>query len=224
MAVAAVDPAGYRPFAPQVVVDALGVWERLDEGELVVTHEHADRLGVALGGHVVLGGRDGVRLRVGALATNGVPPVAEALVADDMAPRLGLDGVAPTLLVSVADGFEVGTVAATVERRTGRAVEVVPDPRAPREVTPAPPSGDTVWDVLAACESSGDWQANTGNGFYGGLQFLPESWWLVGGTGMPHEATREEQIARAERLLALQGWVAWPVCSIRVGLRVDGAG
>ena len=81
-----------------------------------------------------------------------------------------------------------------------------------------------MWDVLAGCESSGDWHANTGNGYYGGLQFLPESWWLVGGQGMPHEASREEQIRRAELLLARQGWVAWPVCSIRVGLRSDPAG
>lgn len=223
LVVAAVDPVAYRPFAPQVVVDEVGVWERLAEGAVAVTHEHARRLGLALGGQVRLGGAGGVDVRVGAFASNGVPPVGEALVSDALASRLGLDVVAPTLLVGVDEGADPTEVADRVADRLGVAPEVVPDPRAPSPVAPAPPRGDTVWDVLAACESSGDWHANTGNGFYGGLQFLPESWWLVGGSGMPHEATREEQIARAERLLALQGWVAWPVCSIRVGLRPDPA-
>jgi len=78
---------------------------------------------------------------------------------------------------------------------------------------------DEAWLALAACESSLDWAADTGNGYYGGLQFLPSSWELVGGTGLPSEAHPLEQIARAERLLAIQGWVAWPVCSVKLGLR-----
>lgn len=219
MTVASIDPVLYRPFAPEVVAETAGVWDRLAEGELAVTHEHAARLGLELGGPVLLGGADGVGLRVGALASNGLPPVAEAIVGRDAGARLGLDAVAPTLLVAVTADGDPGDVAARLGERLGRPATVVPDPRAPAAVTPAPPQGDTVWDVLAACESSGDWRANTGNGFYGGLQFLPESWWLVGGRGLPHEASRDEQILRAERLLAIQGWVAWPVCSVRVGLR-----
>jgi hypothetical protein len=74
------------------------------------------------------------------------------------------------------------------------------------------------WGALAECESGGDWQINTGNGYYGGLQFSLTSWRGVGGTGYPHEATRAEQIARAEKLLAVQGWGAWPTCSQIVGL------
>jgi LysM repeat protein len=75
------------------------------------------------------------------------------------------------------------------------------------------------WEALAECESSGDWSINTGNGYYGGLQFLPSSWEAVGGQGMPHEASKAEQIQRAELLLAEQGWGAWPACSSQLGLR-----
>lgn len=219
LTVAAVDGEEYRRFAPQVVADTPGVWERLADGELVVTHEHARRLGLDLGGPAWLGGDARVRVRVGALASNGIPPVAEALVDRTTGARLGLDQTAPTVLVGLTDEADAEDVAARITEALGVDAEVVPDPRAPALATPQPPSGESVWDWLAMCESSGDWTANTGNGFYGGLQFLPESWWLVGGTGMPHEASREEQIHRAELLLQLQGWVAWPVCSVRLGLR-----
>ena len=80
-------------------------------------------------------------------------------------------------------------------------------------------SGDTVWDRLAQCESGGNWAANTGNGFYGGLQFTLGTWQAVGGSGYPNQASREEQIARAEVLLARSGWGSWPACSARLGLR-----
>lgn len=80
-------------------------------------------------------------------------------------------------------------------------------------------NGGTVWDQLAACESGGNWAINTGNGFYGGLQFTLGSWAAVGGSGYPNMASREEQIARGEALLARQGWGAWPACSAKLGLR-----
>jgi len=74
------------------------------------------------------------------------------------------------------------------------------------------------WEKIAACESDGNWSTNTGNGFYGGLQFSETSWRGVGGTGLPHQASKAEQIARAEKLQDLQGWGAWPVCSKKAGL------
>lgn len=77
----------------------------------------------------------------------------------------------------------------------------------------------SVWDQLAECESGGDWHINTGNGYYGGVQFSKESWDGVGGNGYPHENSREEQIHRAELLLDMQGWSAWPACSRKLGLR-----
>jgi len=80
-------------------------------------------------------------------------------------------------------------------------------------------AGDgSVWDRIAACESGGNWAINTGNGFYGGLQFTLGSWAAVGGSGSPAAASREEQISRATMLQARQGWGAWPACSARLGL------
>ncbi len=83
---------------------------------------------------------------------------------------------------------------------------------------------DAVWDELAECESSGDWSINTGNGFYGGLQFELESWEWAGGhryAEYPHYATREQQIEIAEELLEIHpaGWGAWPACAAQLGLR-----
>jgi resuscitation-promoting factor RpfB len=79
-------------------------------------------------------------------------------------------------------------------------------------------SGSTVWDELAECESGGNWAINTGNGYYGGLQFSLSTWQAYGGSGMPNEASREEQIAVAERVQASQGWGAWPSCAAELGL------
>lgn len=85
--------------------------------------------------------------------------------------------------------------------------------------TPAVSAADgSVWDRIAACESGGNWAINTGNGYYGGLQFTLGSWHAVGGTGYPNQASREEQIARAQLLQARQGWGAWPICSLRAGV------
>lgn len=79
-------------------------------------------------------------------------------------------------------------------------------------------AGSSVWDRIAACESGGNWAINTGNGFYGGLQFTLSSWRAVGGSGLPSDASREEQIARAQALQSRQGWGAWPVCSLKAGV------
>ena len=79
-------------------------------------------------------------------------------------------------------------------------------------------TGGTVWDKLAQCESTGNWAINTGNGFSGGLQFTPGTWKAFGGTGLAHHASREQQIVVAERVLAKQGWGAWPACSRKLGL------
>ena len=82
-----------------------------------------------------------------------------------------------------------------------------------------------VWDKVAQCESGGNWSINTGNGYYGGLQFLPSTWRAYGGTGMPHQASKAEQIRVAQKTLASQGPGAWPVCSKKAGLtRANGGG
>lgn len=74
-------------------------------------------------------------------------------------------------------------------------------------------SADRVnWDAVAACESGGNWAINTGNGYYGGLQFTLGTWQSNGGSGSPHLASREEQIRVANNVLQTQGIGAWPAC------------
>lgn len=80
----------------------------------------------------------------------------------------------------------------------------------------------STWDALAQCESGGNWAINTGNGYSGGLQFTPSTWAAYGGTGAPQNASREQQIAVAERVQAGQGWGAWPACSASLGLSGGG--
>lgn len=80
---------------------------------------------------------------------------------------------------------------------------------------------DSDWDKLAQCEAGGNWGINTGNGFQGGLQFSPGTWTAHGGgeyASTANQATREQQIAVAEKVLATQGWGAWPACSSSLGL------
>ncbi len=83
---------------------------------------------------------------------------------------------------------------------------------------PANAASGSTWDALAQCESGGNWAINTGNGYYGGLQFNLGTWQANGGAGNPASASREAQIAVAERVLASQGWGAWPACSAKLGL------
>ena len=71
------------------------------------------------------------------------------------------------------------------------------------------------WDAIAACESGGNWAINTGNGYFGGLQFSPSTWRANGGSGMPNHASRAEQIRVAEIVLRSQGIGAWPTCGRR---------
>ena len=76
-----------------------------------------------------------------------------------------------------------------------------------------------VWDRLARCESGGNWHINTGNGYYGGLQFSLGTWRSYGGTGLPSQHSRETQIAVATRLRnASGGYGAWPACAAKLGL------
>ncbi|MEU0500140.1 transglycosylase family protein [Nocardia sp. NPDC005998] len=68
------------------------------------------------------------------------------------------------------------------------------------------------WDGVAQCESGGNWGINTGNGYYGGLQFSQSTWAANGGAGSANHASKDEQIRVAENVLATQGAGAWPVC------------
>ncbi|MFT3715896.1 MAG: transglycosylase family protein [Gordonia sp. (in: high G+C Gram-positive bacteria)] len=110
----------------------------------------------------------------------------------------------------------------TAKKKLDEQVLVQPKPATVRVGTkpgaPAEPEG--VWDQIAACESGGNWAINTGNGYYGGIQFDQSTWDAYGGQEFAPRAdlaTREEQIAIGKRAQAAQGWGAWPVCAAGVG-------
>ena len=132
--------------------------------------------------------------------------------------RAGRDGVRD---VTYKNSFRNGERVRSVVLRS----RVVREPvdavvKVGTKVEPAAPStptasvgGGSVWDAIAACESGGNWAANTGNGYYGGLQFNLGTWRAYGGSGMPHQNSREQQIAIAERVRAASGgYGAWPQC------------
>ena len=86
---------------------------------------------------------------------------------------------------------------------------------------PADAATDAQWDKLAQCESGGNWHINTGNGYYGGLQFNRQTWQAYGGgifAPTADKATREQQISVAAKVAQSQGWGAWPSCSRTAGL------
>jgi len=99
-------------------------------------------------------------------------------------------------------------------RRTAAALAIGGVAAATMSMPAANAVDGATWDALAQCESGGNWSINTGNGFYGGLQFTQQSWNGVGMSGSPANATRAQQIEAGERLLAIQGWGAWPACSV----------
>lgn len=108
--------------------------------------------------------------------------------------------------------------------KTESAKAAAPQQRSAKRTTVAAAavSNGSTWDRIAACESGGNWHINTGNGYYGGLQFSTSTWLGYGGGAYtPHAdlATREQQIAIATKVQASQGWGAWPVCSYKAGAR-----
>ena len=130
-------------------------------------------------------------------------------------------------------------IEATIANITVAPITTVPARRPTPKATPAPtttqapptteapapaPSGiygdpddPATWERMAKCEASGNWAANTGNGYYGGLQFSVATWERHGGTGYPHRASKATQIEIGKRLQAAEGWGAWPGCSRELG-------
>ncbi len=113
--------------------------------------------------------------------------------------------------------------------------EVINPPQAPNEekiiamsfevdkVTPTPTpivnaSSDEIWYKIADCESHRNWKSDTGNGYYGGLQFSLGAWASVGGIGKPSDASAEEQISKGKLLQSRRGWGPWGGCSKKLGL------
>ena len=138
--------------------------------------------------------------------------------------------VALTTAVIIGTMLRTGTPRGITSAASAPAAAAAPSTQAPATAPSAAQASAPVapadtgtpvstWDKVAQCESGGNWATSTGNGFHGGLQFTASTWRSFGGSGMPHQASRTEQIAVAERVLAAQGWKAWPACSHKLGLR-----
>jgi murein DD-endopeptidase MepM/ murein hydrolase activator NlpD len=139
--------------------------------------------------------------------------------------------------ISSADGLEPGSLRRALSSETAASAVAIPisapvGPAQPnRPITgvrdfdgtlPTDIAAASVWDLVASCESNRQWHEASGNGFFGGLQFEPGTWRAYGGEAFApsaHLATREQQILVAQRVLAAQGWLAWPACSAKLGLR-----
>lgn len=116
-------------------------------------------------------------------------------------------------------GADLTSVDGSDQTASPDAVDVVPN----STVGSSAAQQSSIWDTLARCESTSNWHANTGNGFYGGLQFDRATWLSYGGSvyaARADLASREAQIAVAERLHAARGFQPWPACSRRLGLGV----
>jgi hypothetical protein len=195
----------------------------------------------------VIGGAAGVALLVGPVAlANAIVPKDD----DPNADRVEAAAESETSLVNLrrqsseVDQARAGALQSLRSTTTTTAPPTTTTTAPPTTTTTAPPTTTTTapptteppppdtggglgdpgdyasWDALAECESGGDWSINTGNGYYGGLQFSQSSWQAVGGPpGLPSEHSRETQIAMGQRLQAAQGWGAWPACSAELGYR-----
>jgi hypothetical protein len=128
VSVAAVDPVAFRSLTPQVTADAVDVWYRIIEGDAAFTHDVGHRLELELGERIPA---ESTLLRVGAYASNGVPPVADVVVSEATAIELGLEGT-PHALIAVEDGADTRAVANQVEQIVGVAPEVIDEPETRR--------------------------------------------------------------------------------------------
>ena len=144
------------------------------------------------------------RLTTRVTTVNGVEESTEVLEAEE------IKAAQPA---TVARGTKEPEVAETTAAQTTQGSSAAAAPAV---------AGGSVWDSLAQCESGGNWSINTGNGYQGGLQFSPSTWAAYGGTAYAptaNQATREQQIAIAEKTQASQGWGAWPACTAKLGIR-----
>ncbi|SDD09476.1 LysM peptidoglycan-binding domain-containing protein [Auraticoccus monumenti] len=112
----------------------------------------------------------------------------------------------------------------TIARRAAGAVAAVGLAAGLSLVGTTTAQADSVWDEVAQCESGGNWSINTGNGYYGGLQFSQSTWQAYGGSGRADQASKSEQIRVAKATLQGQGPGAWPVCGARAGLTRSNGG
>ncbi|WP_411732532.1 transglycosylase family protein [Paeniglutamicibacter sp.] len=153
---------------------------------------------------------------------------SDALVGTKKTLEEGKDGERTlTYTVTLRDGKESKRELAS-DKVTTKAVDAEvsvgtkPKPKAEPKAPTTSGSVSSTWAALAKCESGGNWSINTGNGYYGGLQFSASSWLGAGGgkyAPLPHQASASEQVATAEVLRSSGGWGHWPSCSSQLGLR-----
>ena len=152
-------------------------------------------------------------VRVAALTLESAPAPSVAITTTTVAPSTTVAPAPPTTQAP----------AAPVRARVAAPPTTVAPAPAPTPTTPpvsggfADPNDPANWDRMAQCEAGGNWAINSGNGYFGGLQFSLAMWTDVGGAGYPHEASREEQIKRGMILQARGGWGQWPSCARALG-------
>jgi uncharacterized protein YabE (DUF348 family) len=157
-----------------------------------------------------------------------LPPTPQ-LIPDptmNMSRQVVLDPGAPgtqdvTFAIATVNGVETGRLPVANQVVVPARASVVRVGAKPGTEVPQVSNGST-WDALSHCEAGGNWATNSGNGFFGGVQFDQGTWERNGGLRYAPRAdlaTREEQIAIAEVTRARQGWGAWPTCSSRLGIR-----
>jgi hypothetical protein len=151
---------------------------------------------------------------------------SSAIVTSESAAESSTTTEAPaTTAAPTTTAAPASTEAPAVQALAAPAPTAPPTTAAPATTAPPPssspgdPDDPETWDRLAACESGGRWSLNSGNGYYGGLQFSLASWRDVGGAGYPHQASKAEQVKRGKILQARYGWGQWPHCSRQLGYR-----
>ena len=99
------------------------------------------------------------------------------------------------------------------------AVAPTPPAPTPKQAATSQSGDDAVWQRIRNCEAGGNYQRNSGNGYYGAYQMSAGTWHGLGYSGLPHQASPEVQDQAARKLQARSGWGQWPACSRRVGAR-----
>jgi hypothetical protein len=127
---------------------------------------------------------------------------------------------APTTSTTVATRFVAAAKPVVIVTTTTTAPPAPTTTAAPKVAvarTSPDPDAQSTWETLAKCESGGNWAADTGNGYYGGLQFSLATWHGLGADGYPNQASKATQIAMGKKLQAHSGWNAWPGCARKLG-------
>jgi resuscitation-promoting factor RpfB len=195
----------------EIVIDRVDVAETTERAEFDAEPVYVEDPEAEEGTErVVEEGESGVRNLIQRVVTvNGVEEARETLEA--------VEAKAATP-AKIARGTKVAETPATPEAPAAPAASAGPSSGAAAPTV----AGGSVWDALAQCEANGDWSINTGNGYHGGLQFSASTWAAYGGTQYAptaDQASREQQIAIAQKTQAGQGWGAWPACTSKLGIR-----